>query len=94
MVPTIQNEVKNNDTISVTLVENNAEYEWFSCSTVLMVFWSLFAGLLLPDENKSIGFILFSFSYIIQNIYGSEGRGRGSLLVKEDIEIIDLPLFK
>lgn len=52
-----------------TMMENNAEYFYFFICSTQFIFWTLLAGLLLPDESKFVGFSLSSVGLAIIYLY-------------------------
>lgn len=51
------------------MIENNLEYFYFFICCTQFIFWTLLAGLLLPDKTKFVGFSLSSVGLAIVYLY-------------------------
>lgn len=71
-----------------TMQENNKEYYYFFVSSSQFIFWTLLAGILLPDENRYIGFSLSALAIIVIYIYTQSKVHKGRSFKYVDISLI------
>lgn len=71
-----------------TMQENNKEYYYFFVCSSQFIFWTLLAGILLPNENRYIGFSLSALGIIIIYIYTQAKVHAGRSFKYVDISLI------